>query len=112
MSNRNRRRQRPTQQGNSLREFRFEHDGRTHVLPPASDGAANIPAGTVLDAVESGDEMSQLRLGWAMLKACGPSPEAIEALRAMPMTRFGEVIGKWMKHGGVNPGESRRSSDS
>lgn len=110
MSNRNRRRPRNT--GRGIRDFTFEHDGRVHMLPPASDGAAKIPAGTVLDAVESGDEMSQLRLGWSMLKACEPSPEAIEALRAMPMNRFGEVIGKWMKHGGVNPGESPRSSDS
>jgi|GEM_PF-3611396 len=109
MSNRNRRR---PHNNRGIRDFTFEHNGRVHVLPPASDGAAKIPAGTVLDAVESGDEMSQLRLGWSMLKACGATPEAIEALRAMPMTRFGEVIGKWMKHGGVNPGESRRSSDS
>lgn len=75
-------------------------DGKKHTLPFASEGAENIPGKLTRDAImDPDDDAAQLRLGFAMLEACGAPQEAIDAVYAKPTTGMLEVLGAWMEHG-------------
>lgn len=91
--------------------FTFRHEGRTYRLPSASDATDKMPAGHLIDALMSDDtELAEMRLGIATLQAADVDPEAMAALRAMTLTEFTEVVGRWLRRGGVNAPESERSS--
>lgn len=84
--------------------YAFTHDGHSYRLPPAD--ALNVPAGEIMDAVEAGGDLAELRLGMAFLKAADIDPDTMAALRAMPLRDFGPLIGDWLRVGGVQAGES------
>lgn len=100
--------QRAAGQGNG---FTFHHKGRQFSLPPASESVSGIPAGVLIDAVMGGDTMAELKLGLATLEASGATSASVTALREKPFSEFAEILGKWMKGNGVNPGKSEPSSN-
>jgi hypothetical protein len=94
--------------------YRFTHAGKTYTLPSTEAAAGKVPAGITMDAIlEPDSEMTQARLGIAMLVACGASDEAMAAVRAMPTSDMITIIGEWMSFtppGGASLGESSGSS--
>ena len=91
--------------------YRFTHDGRTYTLPSAASVAGRIDAGVLIDLIDGGDDMAQVRFGIAMLKAAAVDHDTMAALRAKPVSEFSELLADWLQWSGVNPGESSRSSD-
>lgn len=89
--------------------FRFQHEGKTFELPPASGGTEALTGGDLIDAA-MGDELGQVRFFIKMLQAADPAPDAMAALRAMPIPRFSNVMSEWMKRSGAHPGKSGPSS--
>ena len=93
--------------------FIFDAAGEVFTLPPATDGLAGISGRVMRDAMMSGDE-GEVRLGFALLEACGAEPEAIEALYDKPALEMVKVLAAWMQHSevtaGATLGESPRSS--
>jgi hypothetical protein len=90
--------------------FRFKHEGKTFVIPPASEAVRNVKAGGFIDAVRS-DEMGQMRYFVSLLDAAEPSAEAMDALRDMDLQRFANVMQQWVERTGAHPGKSGPSSD-
>lgn len=84
--------------------YTFSHEGRTYRLPAVT--AEDIPAGAVIDALEAGGDLAEVRLGLAVLKAVDIEPEAMQALRSMPLGEFAPLIAAWLRGGGVDAGES------
>lgn len=85
--------------------FTFTVKGKSYTLPNPHEHADQVPGGITMDAImRPDDEMTQLRLGFAMLEAAKPDAKAIEALRSLPTSEMLEVFGRWM-------GESSGSSD-
>ena len=74
------------------------HDGRTHTLPLASEGAEKVSGRFVRDAIMDSDT-GGLKLGFATLEACGASASVVDALYDLPSTRCVEILGEWMNHG-------------
>jgi len=73
-------------------------DGKTYKLPAPNENAAELVPGEIThDAIMSPDnEMAQLRLGFATLDACKPTPAAMKALRSLSTKAMIEVLGEWM----------------
>lgn len=87
-------------------EFTFHHKGRQFSLPAASECAKDVPAGVMMDAVESGRDEDGLRLGLATLKSPKVSKAARDALRDKTAGEFSEILSRWMNASGVNRGKS------
>lgn len=83
------------------RKFSFTSEGgKRFTLPLASAGAEQIPGKVTRDAVMNpDDEAAQLRLGFAMLEACGASQDALDAVYEKPTPAMLELLGAWMHHG-------------
>lgn len=73
--------------------------GNDHTLPLASDGASNVPGKFTRDAVMGADDAAELRLGFALLEACGADQADIDALYSLPSEKMLETLGDWMTHG-------------
>lgn len=87
------------------KNFTFTAEGKTYTLPDPRPHADKVPGGLTMDALENpDDESAQLRLGFALLRAAGPSDKAMSAFRSLPATEMFEVLGEWM-------GEFSGSSD-
>lgn len=87
-------------------------DGKVYKLPLASKGAPEISGRAMRDAVMDA-EMGEMKLGFALLEACGAAPEAVDALYDMRSAEMLEVIGAWLQHGdgdGASLGKSSSSS--
>ncbi|MPZ66166.1 MAG: hypothetical protein GEU83_11845 [Pseudonocardiaceae bacterium] len=91
--------------------FTFHYNGSTYRLPSASDAAEKMPAAHLIDALMGEDpSLAEMRLGIATLQSADVDPEAMAALRAMPMPEFTEIVGRWLRRAGVQAPESERSS--
>lgn len=89
----------------------FNHKGKVYRLPPASKGAELVSFGTVMDVVEDGGDLAQMRLGIATLRASGVDRATLDAIRDKGMTEASRLIGDWMRRtGSGSPGESSGSS--
>jgi hypothetical protein len=88
-------------------DFTFHHKGKQYSLPSAAECAKDVPAGVMIDAVESGTEEDGLRLGLATLKSPRVSKAARDALREKTTAEFSDILSRWLNSGGVNPGKSR-----
>ena len=95
----------------SDKPFTFHHDGKTYRLPSAADAAEQMPAGHLIDALMGEDpSLAEMRLGIATLQAADVAPDAMAALRSMTLPEFTDVVGRWLRRGGVQAPESERSS--
>lgn len=90
--------------------YPFAWKGVNYTLPSASDAAGKVQAGVVIDAVTGPSETMDLRMGLAILQAANVSPEAMKALREMPIAEFSRHLNRWMRRTGMHPGEAVRSS--
>lgn len=102
----------PQDQGSpidAIRAFRFKHKGQTYELPPAAAANEKMTGGDLIDAAMEG-EIGQVKFFAKMLAAADPEPEALAAIRDMPLERFGHVMQDWMKRSGAHPGKSGPSS--
>lgn len=106
------RKRRPAVPATVPQGFHFQWQGKGYTLPPASECHAKLSAGDLIDAVMDGSEMAQVRFGLSLLTAADIDKDTMAALRAMPITRFSQLLGTWLKRtgGGVGQGESERSS--
>lgn len=95
-----------------IRPFRFKHDEKNYTIPPAAEATERMEAGALIDMAADGTEFGQMRFFVAMLEAANPAPEAMKALRSMPIKRFGSVMRQWVERTGGHPGKSGPSSDS
>lgn len=95
------------------RPFTFDAGGKTYELPHPKTYAAGVPGEVFMDAVLDGDQQAELKLSFTFLQLARPDmdDEAWTALRAKPVMEFVEIVAAWMQAGGVNLGESQRSSD-
>ena len=95
--------------------FTFTVKGKSFTLPSAEDSAGKVDGGISMDAIlDPDDDMAQLRLGLAMLKASGADADAMTALRSLPTEEMLQTVGGWMNHkpmGQASAGESSGSSD-
>lgn len=74
--------------------------GKSYTLPFASKGAASVPGQVTRDAImDRDDETAQMRLGFALLEACGASEAALAAVYAKPTSEMIDLLGEWMQHG-------------
>ena len=83
----------------------FRIKGKAYTLPAASKVAGKIPAGRMIDAVMASDDMSELRLGLAMLMETGAPKSTLDAIRGMPMDEFTELLSDWMNSSGAPAGK-------
>lgn len=74
-------------------------DGKSHALPLAAAGAEKVPGRFTRDAIMSDDETVQMRLGFALLEACGASKVAQDALYDLPTPDMITTLSDWMKFG-------------
>ena len=83
----------------------FTVAGKRYRLPKVNEKAAtSIPGSITMDAVmEPDNDAAQLRLAFATLTACEPSPEVMAAFRSLPTKEMIELVGRWL-------GESSGSS--
>lgn len=82
------------------KKFTFKDaDGKTRTLPFASDGAEKVSGRYTRDAIMSEEGTAQMRLGFALLEACGAPQDVIDALYDLPSNTMIEVLGGWMEHG-------------
>jgi hypothetical protein len=97
--------------GNADKPFVFQYQGRAYTLPDAGGAAEHMPAAHLIDALMGEDtELGEMRLGIATLQAADVDPDAMAALRAMPLPQFADVVGRWLRRSGVSAPESARSS--
>lgn len=96
----------------TIRPFRFKHNGQTYEIPPASVATENMDAGALIDMARDGSEAAQMRFFVAMLDAADIDDDAMAALRSMSIRRFGSVMQQWATKTGGHPGKSEPSSDS
>jgi hypothetical protein len=90
----------PQDHKSKVAKFSFKDaDGVEHSLPLASEGAANIPGKLTRDAVMSEDDAAELRLGFALLEACGADQSDIDAVYSLSTEKMLETLGAWMTHG-------------
>jgi hypothetical protein len=68
-------------------------DGNKHTLPPASSVMETLSFGDFLDLADAEDGM--MKMAVRMLRTAPVEPDAMEALRALPVTRGGEVLTAW-----------------
>ena len=81
-------------------KFSFtDADGKSHALPLASVGASKVPGKFTRDAVMESDDAAELRLGFALLEACGAKQADIDALYSLPSEKMLQTLGEWMTHG-------------
>ena len=73
-------------------------DKKSHTLPLASKGAEKVSGRVMRDALMDGDA-GELKLGFAMLEACGASEAAVNAVYDLPSAECMEILGEWMSHG-------------
>lgn len=91
--------------------FQFTHKGQVYRLPSAKPAVEAMTAGDLIDAVMDESDAGQLKLALSTLVKADPEPKTMEALRAMSVPDFSNVIMKWFKSGRVDPGKSDSSSD-
>lgn len=94
----------------SDRPFTFQHKGHTYRIPPAAQAQGKIKAGQLIDSVMGDSELAELRFGLSILNAVSIDREAMDALRDKPLPEFTDIISRWMRATGADPGESQRSS--
>jgi hypothetical protein len=78
--------------------FTFKVGGKSYKLPKVSESEAmTIPGEITYDAIMQPDsEMAQMRLAFATLEACKPTPAAMSALKSLPTDKMLETLGDWM----------------
>jgi hypothetical protein len=87
-------------------------DGKKHTLPLASVGAEKLSGRALRDAFMDGDS-GQLKLGFAMLEACGAPQAVIDTLYDLPGPACMEILGDWMNYGdGAGSSVPQSSSSS
>ena len=74
-------------------------DGKSHTLPLASAGTEKMSGRQMRDAVMDGGGMGELKLGYAMLEACGAPQPVVDAIYDLPNEQCLTVLGEWMTHG-------------
>lgn len=85
--------------------FTFTHKGAVYSIPPLTNGAFNVKAGDVIDAIMDGGETADMRLSFGMLQQSGIDKASMDALRDKSFKDFLEITGKWMKANGANLGK-------
>lgn len=78
------------------KDFSFTYGGKTYTLPPASVGAAKVKGRILRDAAMDESPMMQLRLGIAMLEACGAQQDSIDAMYDMGADEMSQTLQNWM----------------
>lgn len=89
--------------------FLFKYKNKAYRLPPATKAIEGLGSGVWLDlaeAEESKDVMSILRCFNRIIKHAAPGKEAEDALRALSLEDFIQVVGDYIGSAGVEPGES------
>lgn len=80
--------------------FKFTHKVgttvKTFTLPSARVGAKKVKGQILRDAAMDGTPMAQMRLGIAMLEACGATQEAIDALYDKDAGDMSTLLEAWM----------------
>jgi hypothetical protein len=93
--------------------FKFtDSEGKSHALPSASKGRANLSGRDLRDALVNG-EIGQMGYLVKALEAAEPNPEVLDALYAMPQSEVMDVLQAWGEHGdgdGASLGESKPST--
>lgn len=79
-------------------KFTFTVGSKTYTLPLASKGADKVPGRVMRDALMGGDE-GEMKLGFALLEACGADPKVVDVLYDLPMPRCLKILGDWLKLG-------------
>jgi hypothetical protein len=96
--------------------YAFTIGTKHYALPPASECATHVDAGTFIDAALDGGGAADVKLGLKMLTAVGDDgkplvdEDTMTALRSLPMPEFIEHLGAWMQKSGATPGESASSA--
>lgn len=85
--------------------FTFHHKGKNYTIPPLDNGAFNVKAGDVIDAIMDGGETADMRLSFGMLQQSGIDKASMDALRDKSFKEFLEITGKWMNANGANLGK-------
>ena len=88
------------------------HDGKSHTLPLASEGAEKVSGRVMRDAFMGADSGGELKLGFAMLEACGAPQPVVDALYDLPSPECLKVLGEWMGHGDGQGTSAPQSSSS
>lgn len=74
-------------------------DGEERTLPFASEGASKVPGRITRDAIMGADDAAEIRLGFALLEACGAPKETEDALYDLPTDEMIRILGEWMEFG-------------
>lgn len=74
-------------------------DGKTYTLPLASNGTEKMTGRQMRDAVMDGGGLGELKLGYAMLEACGAPVAAVDAIYDLPNEETLKILGAWLSHG-------------
>lgn len=85
--------------------FLFTHEGKSYTLPRADDAMKAVSGGEFMDMMLADDEQGQIKFVLRLLINSKPDDDAMEALRAMGMPEFSDVLGKWVSSSGVSLGE-------
>jgi hypothetical protein len=79
-------------------KYTFTTGGKTYSLPLASKGAENVSGRMMRDSLLGGDE-GEMKLGFALLEACGADQAVIDVIYDLPVTKCLEILGDWLKLG-------------
>jgi hypothetical protein len=87
-------------------------DGKKHTLPNADQAIEKLSGKVLRDAIVGG-EIGQMAYMFHAVEASGATPEALDALYALPQEQTTDVLQQWSDHGdglGASLGESPGSS--
>lgn len=79
-------------------KYTFTVKGKTYSLPLASKGAEKVSGRVMRDALMGGQE-GEMRLGFALLEACGAPQATVDVIYDLPVPACTRILAEWLALG-------------